>query len=494
MSTDRSITLFKRMFWHIILPIQLLLLMPLSAADNWPGWRGDGSGVSLDTNTVIKWDSTTNIRWQAKIPGKGHSSPIIWEDRIFLTAAEKVKDDKKYKKYLHAAILLITMFLAISVYLNFRRNAGNNGADSILQRLKKEWIKLTLIVLLLATQILLYKFQVFDTSVKLKVLAFNRLTGETLWERLCVEDKAIAVHPANSLATPTPVTDGQHVYANFGSFGNYCFTLAGEAVWQSREQLAPLRWGFSSSPVLYGNLYLTPYDTDTTAYIFAFDKFTGEKRWQHSYLNSNPRHGSAYSSPIVWSNDSDPQIIHHSAYEMRSYSPETGELIWERAFKERRSYTSPIMVGNALIVNRGGNQPPHIMERFFLENNGDYWKISSEWQEKKMIASISSPLVYQNRIYSVTTNGIATARSLADGKLIWKKRLSTGEYYASITAAGNRLYFANLDGAVTVMNATDQAEIIAVNNLDEPLAASPAISQGDIFFRGEEHLYCIGEK
>ncbi len=494
MSTNRSITLFKRMLWCIILPIQLLLLMPLPAADNWPGWRGDGSGVSPDSNTVTKWDSTTNIRWQVKIPGKGHSSPIIWDDYIFLTAAEKVKNDKNYKKYLHAAILLITIFLAITAYLNFRRNAAINGSDSIFQRLKKEWLKLALIVILLASQVLLYKFQVFDTSVRLKVLALNRLSGETLWERLCIEDKTIAIHPDNSLATPTPVTDGQHVYANFGSFGNYCFTMAGETVWQSREQLAPLRWGFSSSPVLSKRLYITVYDTDTTSYIFAFDKFTGEQRWQHSYLNSNMQHGSSYSSPFVWINDSDPQIIHHSSYEIRSYSPETGELIWEQVFKERRSYTSPIIVGNALIVNRGGNQPPHIMERFLLEKNGDSWNISSEWQQKKMIASISSPLVHQNRIYSVTTNGIATARALADGKLIWKKRLSRGKYYASITAAGHWLYFANLDGAVTVMKAGDQAEIVAVNYLDEALFASPAISRGEIFIRGDEHLYCIGEK
>lgn len=494
MSIARSIVIFKRSFRCIILSVQLTILMPLSAADNWPGWRGDGSGVSPDTNSITKWDSTTNIRWQAKIPGKGHSSPIIWEDRIFLTTAEKVKYDKKYKKYLHATFLLIIIFLAIPVCWNYRRRAEGSGANSIFRHLKKERFKLTLILLLLAMQVVMLKIQLFDTSVRLKVLAVNRLNGETLWERLCAEDEVVAIHPENSLATPTPVTDGKHVYANFGSYGNYCFSLDGEAVWQNREPLTPSRWGASSSPVLYGNLYLTTYDTDTTAYIFAFDKSTGEKCWQHVFLNSNVRHGSSYSSPFLWMNNKDVQIIHHSSYELRSYSPETGKLIWERSLKEKRGYTSPIMTGNILIINRGGNQPPHIMERFNLENDGNMWHISSEWQQKKMVATISSPLVHQNRIYMVTKNGIATCRSLADGNLIWKKRLPTGKYYASVTAAGNLLYFTNLDGEITVMNAADQAEIIAVNNLGETLFATPAISRGEIFIRGDEHLYCIGEK
>jgi outer membrane protein assembly factor BamB len=429
--------------------ILIIVSFSLAYAENWPSWRGPGAlAISSETGIPVKWDLSKNIKWKVEVPGLGHSSPIVWGDRIFITTAVNSNSAED----------------------NFQKGfpMGNRKLDT--------------------------------GEISWKVLCFDKETGKLLWERTAVTQKPVnGRHIKNSYASQSPVTDGTYVFAFFGDPGMYCYDFNGKLIWSKELGSFTMRsnWGLGSSPVLYKNYVIQTCDQETgKSFIVALDKKSGEIAWKKERDEL-----SSWSTPYVYDKGTRPELIVNATKAIRSYDPETGNLLWEcRGPATSITTPTPTFINGMIIVSSGFIVDPiRPITAFKPGVTGDITLKPNEtssdaivWRQPVAAPYIPSPLAYNGRIYVVLDQGFIACYDAMTGKEIYgKTRIDVTNFSASPVAMDGKIFLPSEDGVVYVIKAGDQYELLAKNSLDEPIMASPAVSGSKMFIRSIKHLYCI---
>lgn len=412
--------------------------------NNWPQWRGPlGTGTAPDSNPPVEWSETKNIRWKAALPGKGHSTPIVWGDQIFLTTA-----------------------IPYGKALPPKHSTAPGTHDGVPVTHHHEFI----------------------------VLAVDRRDGKILWQKT-VHKKLPheGGHYTGSLASNSAATDGEHVFAFFGSYGLHCLDMIGKVQWQKQfgEMHTKHGHGESASPVLHGNMVFINWDHDGPCFIAAFDKQTGEQRWKVDRDEE-----TSWSSPIVVENDGQAMLIVAGTNRIRAYEPATGKVMWECGGLSSNIVATPVAADGMIFAGSSYEKRAFLAIRLDRAHGDITGTDRVAWTRNKATPYVPSPLLYGDALYFLTHyQGVLTRVAAVTGvdKPGPMRLGSMGNIYASPVAGGGRVYVTDLEGKTIVISHDDRPKVLATNILDEQFAASAAIAGRELFLRGIKYLYCIAE-
>ena len=440
-------------FLALVVPLALLSPSEPAGTGDWAGWRGpNGSGAGSGSPPTA-WAEDENVRWKAALPGKGLASPIVWGNHVFVTSA--VPTGKK---------------------LEGKPAARTEEMD----KMDKEEGLLPI------------------EEQEFVVLAFDRGTGKELWRKNVARAMPHqTTHPDGSYAAPTPVTDGERVYASFGSFGVYALTFAGELVWQVDlgDLMIDKEFGEGSSPVLCGDLFVLNWDHEGDSFLVALDKASGKERWR----TPRPK-GTSWSTPLVVKAGDQDEIVVGGARTI-GYDAKTGRELWSFGPADKGGggmMSSPVAIDELVLVSTGGRRGGEIRALVALpeaeagEPAEPLWTLSST-----DVPGIPSLLSYEGKLYFLKGNsGLLSALDPGSGEIEYGPERLEGlaDVYASPVAASGRIYVAGRDGTVTVLSALPKIETLSVNQLEDAFDASPALAGDELFLRGRANLYCIAEK
>ncbi len=420
------------------------LALHASVADpkNWAQWRGpDMTGVSRTAKPPIEWSETTNIKWKVEIPGRGSASPVVWNDRIFLLTA-------------------IPLGVTGPAQHEPRGALPNRGVHQF------------------------------------KVLALDRKTGKTVWERIAREEEPHeAAHQDNgSWASSSAITDGQHVFAYFESRGLYAYDMQGKLVWQADFGDKKMRnqFGEGSTPVLHGNTLVVVWDhLDQPSYVIALDKNTGKELWRVDHPEMD-----TWATPLVVEHAGRKQVIVNAMNRVRSYDLETGKLVWDGPGTTMNVIPSPVF-GNGMVFIMSGFRGNNLKAIKLADAKGDIAASGAiAWQLDRDTPYVPSPLLYDNILYFLkTNNGLLSAFDAASGKPHYQavRMAKAPEVFSSPVGADGRVYITSRDGVTTVIKHGTSYEVLAENTLDDGFDASPALADNEMFLRGFRYLYAISQ-
>ena len=437
---------------RLSLTIMLALFLSLTAfakGANWPQWRGpDGNGVTTAPNMVIEWGPDKNIKWKTPVPGRGHSSPIVWDNYIFLTTAIEGEAIPNAKGPMRV------------------EDYGPSGVhpDGI----------------------------GVDHKQTLKVLAYNANTGKLLWERTAFDGQVFDYrHRKASYASPTAATDGKVVVAYYGPEGVYAYDFKGKLLWkQDVGKLGGASVGTSASPLIYKNLVIVQCDADLVknSFIVAFDTKTGKEVWR-----AIRDEFVGWASPTLAPNGNSTELLTSGMKSIVAYDPATGKELWRTKGLESNAVPTPVY-GNGMAFIVSG-YPTKITYAVKLGSKGSLNESDLAWKYAKGSAYVPSPIAYGNYLYLMTDRGILTALDAKTGAVAYEGgRLPVpATFTASPVAFGGNIFLTSEDGDTFVIKAGPKYEIIGTNALDEPVYASPAVAGGRIYMRGERNLYAIGK-
>lgn len=408
-------------------------------AEDWPGWRGPrGDGSSLEQELPLEWDVTTgkNILWKAKLPGKGHSSPIVWHDRLFVTTC-------------------------------------------------------------------------LEEEQKRLLICLDATSGDEMWQCEVLRSPLETVHQLNSRASSTPVTDGNLIYVpfmvvdgktmvpapNVGT--NYRDITPGKIVLSAVDFTGAIRWqiavgefvsahGFCSSPVIFGDLVILNGDHDGSSYLVAFNKATGQEVWR-----TQRAHGiRSYVTPLMRNINGNDQLMLAGSSHVAGFNAVDGKLIWNSEGPAEQFVASMVFDGERVMLAAG--YPTHHVLAIRPDGRGDVTKSHVAWHVDKYVKCyVPSPVLVGNKLFVADDRGTANCFDSTNGERVWQGRLS-GAFNASLVATERLVYFLDRDGMTTIVEPGPELKIVATNRLNEQCNASPAISNGRLFIRGDTHLFCIG--
>ena len=439
--------------------VAALIVCVISAAvfvdDNWPQFRGHGALGIGSGKPPVEWDAQTgqNVAWKTPIPGLGHSAPIVWGDRVFLTTAVNADTDNP------------------SVETGWSGVQGESATDT------GEWTW--------------------------QVLCLQLETGKVLWTRDAhVGKPTIKRHLKASHANCTPATDGAFVVAFFGSEGLHCFDLDGQLIWthdfgklHSGPYDAPeLEWGFASSPIIHNGLVIVQCDCLNAHFVAILDIRTGTE------IRRIERDGevATWSTPLVVQTEDRQQIVCNGFHQMAGYDLSTGNRIWHLNGGGDVPVPTPLFANGLIYLTNGhGHSPTYAIHPTATgdltpaddtsENAGLVW-----WQSRDG-SYMPTPLVLDELLYTCNDSGRLVVRDAMTGDLIYRQRIGTGSstYSASAVAAGGHIYFASEQGKDTVLEAGIDFKIVASNDMQEVVMATPAISGDQLLIRTVRNLYCL---
>jgi outer membrane protein assembly factor BamB len=325
---------------------------------------------------------------------------------------------------------------------------------------------------------------------RLLVLAFDRRSGKSLWTtRFFGSAQPEGFFAPGGMAVPTPATDGQRLYALFGTGDLVCLDFDGKPLWirSLAEEYGPFRnrWGMGASPILVGDLLVVLVDHYAPSYLLAVEAKTGKTRWKTSRdANVN------WSSPAAVTVNGKTQLVVSGSFRINSYDAATGAELWKTDGMQEQCIPTPVADGG--IVYSVSGRKGMTMAIKLDGAKGDLSEKNIVWQSNRGAPYVPSALCFGGQYYLVDDEGFGTCFDAATGKELWRERIG-GRFHASPVAGDGKLYCTNLQGVTAVVKAGPKFELLAKNNLGETIVASPAISQGALFIRGEKHLYCIEE-
>jgi outer membrane protein assembly factor BamB len=414
------------------------------------------------------------------VHGFTSAAPAFWHEDVWAT---------HFPVYWEASLACCGQFLID--YARSRRHAG--------EKVPRAGLSTGAWPILLACIVFFVSANYFLSASHLlrRLVCIDRDSGGILWVTNCAAAPSVAERWASApatLATPTPVTDGEHIYAHFGGVGAYCVDFTGRVVWGYDDPVPPAHWA-ASSPLLWRDLLILTYDVEKQSLTVALDKQTGAVRWQANRTASIERMKffllDAYSTPIVVQHQGRCQLVQHSNFYLCGYDLSTGKEIWHMQTPCGQIVSSPVVWNDYLIIP-GGVQNKFLMA-LRLEDKGEDRLPAEIWRDNRQVPEISSPVAYGDHLYTVTPHGVATCRNPRNKEILWKERLG-GPCDASVTAGDGKIYFCDVNGVTSVVAAGPQFRVLARNSVGEPVQASFAISGGSIFIRGDKHLFCIGGK
>ena len=409
----------------------------------WAQWRGPlNTGVSLTATPPLDWSETQNIRWKVEIPGRGFASPVVWGDRLFLTAA-----------------------VPVDVSGDPQHNPrGGETARGV------------------------HRFV---------VMALDRETGRTVWERIAHEQEPHEPgHPANSTwASSSPLTDGERLYAYFESFGLYTYDMDGTLHWEKDFGDKRMRneFGEGSTPALFGNTLIIVWDhLHGDSSVVAVDSRTGDELWRVARDEID-----TWATPIILEVNGRPQVIVPAMERVRSYDLENGSVVWESEGLTMNAIPSPVYEDGLVFLMSGfrGNDLKAIRVSDARGNIDGTDAIV--WALDRDTPYVPSPVLVDGILYFLKTNsGILSAFDAQTGVPHYQNRRLAGlsNVFSSPVAAQGRVYFTGRDGTTVVVRSGTEFEVLATNTLDDGFDASPALAGNDIYLRGYRFLYAIAEQ
>src|SRR5918993_3271437 len=423
-------------------------------AQNWPQFRGpSATGVVEGRSAAVNFDAakTVNTIWKTAIPGLGHSSPVVWGDKVFIsTAVSTAKDETRFGLY--------------------------GDVAPVKDDPKHTW----------------------------KVYALDKQTGKILWERVAYEGvPKVKRHPKSTHADSTPVTDGKYLIAFFGSHGMYAYNLKGKLLWKQDLGIfdagwfydPDYQWEYGSSPVIDKDLVIVQADVQKDSYIAAYSLKNGKLVWK------TPREEiSSWGTPTVYEGKTRAELITNGSRAIRGYDPATGKELWRLTPNSEVTTPTPFVAHDLIFVTSGYApiQPiyaikPGAVGDITLKDG----KESSEhlaWSKKRGGPYMPFTVTYATYIYTCSNQGVLTAYNAKTGERVYQERLGGkgGAFTASPVASDGKIYLSSEDGDVFVVKAGPKYELLATNPVGEVLMATPAISAGLLIVRSTKHVYAFG--
>jgi outer membrane protein assembly factor BamB len=430
---------------------------PGPAGANWPSFRGtDASGVAEDQNLPDKWDRKTgeNILWRTPIPGLGHSSPIVWGQRIFVTSAVSSDPNATFKPGLY----------------------GDGDASE--DRSPQKWT----------------------------LLALDKKSGKILWERVAYEGVPREKrHIKSTYASSTPATDGRIVVAWFGSQGVFAYDLNGRPLWKvdlgrlnlGAYDIPTFEWGTASSPIIWDNLVILQCDTQEDSFVIALDAETGKQVWK-----TDREELPSWGTPTVGMTSNGPELVTNAPNFIRGYDPRTGKELWRLGHSSKITAPTPLYSADQFLIV-SGRQPERPIFAVRAGARGDLTlsegKTSSDavvWSRTGRGSYMPTPLLYEGRLYVLNNNGLFDCYDWKTGEEIYRQRLPVigSGFSASPIAADGKIYLSNEDGDMLVIAAGGKFEHLGTNSIGELLMATPALSDGVMYVRSAQSVLGVGRK
>jgi outer membrane protein assembly factor BamB len=441
-----------------------LVTAPLAAL-NWPQWRGPaGQGVSAEMALPTDWSPTTRVAWKTALSGRGHSAPVVWGDRVFVTTAVEGEPVPGRRAPQHM-------------------DAGKPflHPDSV----------------------------GVDRRHALKVIALDAATGRVVWERVSYDGPMFDNrHKRGSYASATPVTDGERVYVYFGPEGVYAYDFAGTLAWTAGVgKIKTLGLGVGASPILYRNLLILQCDENTGAdsFIVALDTQTGKEVWR-----TKRDVQVSWSTPVLIDVPAEPsgkgsaegrsastgrprtELVTNGTEWIIGYDPATGRELW-RATGVRSNAIHTPLVGEGLVIVTAG-YPERRVIAIRPGGTGDVSKTDRvAWTYDKGTAYVVSPILYRGLVYLLNDRGVMTALEAATGQVVYEggRIPKPATFMGSPVAFGDYLLLTSEDGETFFVRAGPAHEVVKTNSVDEPVYSTLALANGRIFIRGERHVFAI---
>ncbi len=487
--------------------LRLAVCIPLLAtsfalqASNWDRWRGpDNSGVAAG-EAPVTWSDSENVKWVAEVPGLAHSTPIVWGDRVFLTTAVSAEAPAEPGQAQRRQQNQGRRQPAMTPEMRERIRELSGGRElSDLSREERQQIMRQVrrgqagqgrggagrAGAATAPQIVEHTFL---------VIALDRTTGEKVWERKATVATPHEGHHRRygSFASSSPVTDGEMLYAFFGSRGLYAYDMDGEIAW-TRDFGVNMRmtnaFGEGSSPALHGGTLLLVFDHEGDSFITALDKRTGKELWRRDRGER-----SAWAQPLIVEHNGRAQAIVAASSKIRSYDLASGEVVWECAGLGSNVIPAVVRDGDVIYAMSGHREPNLLAIK--LGGSGDITGTDHVlWTNQRGNSYSASPVISDGILYFVTDRGMISALDAATGEPHYQQQRLPNPYSlkASPLAAAGRLYIATEQGDVAVVAMGTEYEVLAVNTIkDEFFVASPVVVDGGILLRGRSRLYAIGD-
>jgi outer membrane protein assembly factor BamB len=326
---------------------------------------------------------------------------------------------------------------------------------------------------------------------RLHIIAFDATTGKELWHtRLFGSAIPESEFPPGGMAAPSPACDDKRVFALFGSGDLVALDFDGKPLWvrSLADEYGPFRnrWGMSSSPLVVGDIVVLQVDHWGGSYLLAVDAATGKNRWR------TPREAAVnWTSPVLATAKGKPQIIASGTYLVKGYDGATGKELWTVKGMQQQCIPTPIVADGFIyaVSGRKGNSLKIRLDGAA----GDVTNSHVVWRKPRGAPFTPSGVVYDGRYYLIDDDGLGTCLDAKTGESVWQERMG-GHYQASLAAGDGKIYFTNMEGVVTVVQASEEFEVVSNNKLDEAIHSSPALAAGKIYLRGERYLYCIGSR
>jgi len=402
-------------------------------AGNWPAWRGDaaGSGITPEKNLPTHWSATQNVKWRIKLPDIGNSTPVVWGDRVFIT--QWIRDE------------------------NFRGT-----------------------------------------------ICFDRETGKQLWKAGVTYTGKEKTHPANPYCSASPVTDGERVIASYGPAGLACYDFEGKELWIRKWPPVEHIWGWASSPVIYKDLCIHYFGPGEGAFLIVLDKNTGKTIWKFAepkWDTSNRTDGApqrpgktvgSFATPIVVKINGRDELIMAFPTEVRAFDPRTGKEYWRCRGLNPLVYCCPVF-GNGIVVAMGGYYGNSLAIK--AGGSGDVTD-QRLWHKIRHNGSVGSGVVKDSYLFYHNSRGTVYCYDLMTGKQIWENTRSgkrTKVWSSMVLSGDDNIYLIDQKGETRIFKAAPEYKEVAINSLGEKTNASIAVSDGDLFVRTHDALWCIGK-
>jgi outer membrane protein assembly factor BamB len=428
-----------------------------NAGDNWPSFRGGPQPTAAEEASLPDaWDTKKNVLWVADVPGEGWSSPVVWGHKVFVTSAVTDAKGRTHQK---------------GLYVNDLRGTPPPG--------QFRWL----------------------------VTCFDRDTGKQLWQREAFKDVASPVHIKNTVASETPVVDGQHVYAYFGNVGLVCYDHDGKELWRKKWPVyeTAMKWGMAASPIASdGRLYVIN-DNETNSFLACLDGRNGEQLWEVKRAEK-----SNWATPFIWRNEKRTEIVTSGQGRVRSYDT-NGKLLWELHGMTMPCIPTPFAHGGLLFIAsgyvmnsklrpiyvirpgaEGDISPPATKEG---EKPADYLKDANPWlvwYRRLGGPYHPTPIAVGDYLYVLLDRGFLSCYDAKTGEVIYEKqRLGPTAFTASPWSYNGKIFCLSEDGDTIVVQAGKEFKIVGKNSLEDMSMATPAMAAGSLFLRTATKLYCL---